>query len=213
MNHATPGEKSSILFCSVCPSLADWLHRGPLAPLLLSASAAAVDGDCGWDFILLGYIHDFWPVGRAILDTTVVHGVTLGRFTQHAHRRLHGSHCYLVSRTGLSRLLRVGKPFEMHMDFFLVMAAELGILRGYAVHPAPVATQCDRYGRPHRTPWLLMASGDIPHLSVHRTNWKLVLPPLGRSFRHPPRTDRDPRMRPSPPSCWSGWSCWSPWSA
>lgn len=66
-----------------------------------------------WDFVWLGWLPASSPIWGAWWGGTgVVHthadvgGVRgLGRFTDEAHRRVLGAHCYAVSRPGARRLV------------------------------------------------------------------------------------------------------------
>lgn len=101
-------------------------------------------------------------------------GITVEPYPKDAHRRLFGSHAYLLSRAGARRLLHVGVPFELHMDMFLALAAQFGVTHGKLLLPSCVA-QCAAHGGSRMRTIVPFIDSSIPHFDG-RCSYKLWLP-------------------------------------
>lgn len=112
------------------------------------------------DFVQLGWM----PQGNGI---PAVDGTTsfVGPFPTDAHHAIYGSHCYLVpARAGARRLMDAGVPFQLHLDFFLSVGAQLGRVRGLLLRPS-----CCRQS-------MAVGSGTIPHFEPDRMSYKIPMP-------------------------------------
>lgn len=79
-----------------------------------------------------------------------------------------GAHCYMVSRTGAQKLLDMSKTFDMHVDFMMTMAMNLGVLRGFTLPTSLAGTQCNN----------VQSEQSIPHHTIIQENYKRYLPDL-----------------------------------
>ena len=77
-----------------------------------------------------------------------------------------GAHCYLVSRAGAQTLLQMSETFDMHVDFMMTMAMNLGVLRGFVLPVSLAGTQCND----------VQSEQSIPHHTVILENYKRYLP-------------------------------------
>lgn len=144
--------------CCVDTPLADAL-RGLLSPLLMRPPYA-VD----WDVLFLGY-HDLLPAAMRPSRQRV----TLPSWTGSIpvwlpDRYVYGAHCYAVSQPGAVRLLERSLPAELHVDFWMVVLAQMGQLRAWLA-PESLASQCRRE-----------VEASIPHMQWDVMNFKLLLP-------------------------------------
>ena len=85
------------------------------------------------------------------------------------HQEWWGSHCYLVSRRGAERLVRLAVPMLLHIDLTLALLAVQGDLVGSMWHQSLVFQQgCLRDN--------LLGHSSIPKHAFLATNFKLILP-------------------------------------
>ena len=106
-----------------------------------TVAAQPVDG---FDVLVLGH-HTEWkwelPAARRHRAWTAVRPIP---GTDLLARRRHwfiGTHCYLVTRAGARRLLDLTRLLEVHADWMLSHAMNLGLVRGYSL-PSSVVSQC-----------------------------------------------------------------------
>lgn len=147
--------------CCLEPGLPSALLRpeGALAPLLRRPAEG-----WEWDVLWLGYTDLLPPVARPRRPTVRLAG---GRVVvQRPDVWCYGAHCYLVSVHGARRLVALALPAELHLDFWIQIAAVLGEVRGYLVTRS-WASQCRRTLEP-----------GIPHFAWGQVNWKLATPDL-----------------------------------
>ena len=123
--------------CGFAPRAAERLAE----VLSLLRARGEEEGD-DFDYVFLGYETMWWNrvqdlrryipcvSSRGEEEGPVVQKTCLGRLNQFCVDRFWGSHCYLLSRRGASRLLSVALPMELHLDKALFVLAAVGLTEG-----------------------------------------------------------------------------------